>query len=186
MAEWLKAHAWKACKRETVSRVRIPLSPPFFKGLAQLIICNKMIWSSYGRQQMKKLFLILILNKIIPTNINLDTFINSLCDSIKKNNGDDIVDSTYLVRKLNSYLLEYINLKKAEDSFCNGANNTFLNSLNLNSSNNPNDFKSMYISSLNMYLEENKYKHVLEIKKKTESEDIDYFKGNFNTFIDII
>ena len=29
MAEWLKAHAWKACKRETVSRVRIPLSPPF-------------------------------------------------------------------------------------------------------------------------------------------------------------
>ena len=31
MAEWLKAHAWKACKRETVSRVRIPLSPPLFK-----------------------------------------------------------------------------------------------------------------------------------------------------------
>ena len=28
VAEWLKAHAWKACKRETVSRVRIPLSPP--------------------------------------------------------------------------------------------------------------------------------------------------------------
>ena len=23
----VKAHAWKACKRETVSRVRIPLSP---------------------------------------------------------------------------------------------------------------------------------------------------------------
>ena len=30
VAEWLKAHAWKACKRETVSRVRIPLSPPFY------------------------------------------------------------------------------------------------------------------------------------------------------------
>ena len=28
VAEWLKAHAWKACIRETVSRVRIPLSPP--------------------------------------------------------------------------------------------------------------------------------------------------------------
>ena len=28
VAEWFKAHAWKACKRETVSRVRIPLSPP--------------------------------------------------------------------------------------------------------------------------------------------------------------
>src|SRR5215469_4993843 len=31
MAEWLKAHAWKACIRETVSRVRIPVSPPFFQ-----------------------------------------------------------------------------------------------------------------------------------------------------------
>lgn len=28
VAEWLKAHAWKVCRRETVSRVRIPLSPP--------------------------------------------------------------------------------------------------------------------------------------------------------------
>ncbi len=30
MAEWLKAHAWKACIRETVSWVRIPLSPPVY------------------------------------------------------------------------------------------------------------------------------------------------------------
>src|SRR6185312_2630079 len=29
MAERLKAHAWKACIGETLSRVRIPLSPPF-------------------------------------------------------------------------------------------------------------------------------------------------------------
>ena len=28
VAEWSKAHAWKVCRRETVSRVRIPLSPP--------------------------------------------------------------------------------------------------------------------------------------------------------------
>src|SRR5690606_18728650 len=28
VAEWLKAHAWNACIRETVSGVRIPLSPP--------------------------------------------------------------------------------------------------------------------------------------------------------------
>ena len=34
VAEWLKAHAWKACKRETVSGVRIPLSPPFFKNFS--------------------------------------------------------------------------------------------------------------------------------------------------------
>ena len=30
VAEWLKAHAWKVCLRETVTRVRIPLSPPVF------------------------------------------------------------------------------------------------------------------------------------------------------------
>ena len=55
----MKAHAWKACKRETVSRVRIPLSPPFFKDLAQLKIYNKMVWSSYGRQRMRKILLII-------------------------------------------------------------------------------------------------------------------------------
>jgi putative SOS response-associated peptidase YedK len=31
MAEWLKAHAWKACLGETLTWVRIPLSPPDFK-----------------------------------------------------------------------------------------------------------------------------------------------------------
>src|SRR5438105_14904380 len=30
MAEWLKAHAWKACLGETLTWVRIPLSPPDF------------------------------------------------------------------------------------------------------------------------------------------------------------
>ena len=28
VAEWFKAHAWKACKEETLSWVRIPFSPP--------------------------------------------------------------------------------------------------------------------------------------------------------------
>ncbi len=28
VAEWLKAHAWKVCIGETLSRVRIPLPPP--------------------------------------------------------------------------------------------------------------------------------------------------------------
>ncbi len=28
VAEWSKAHAWKACRRAVVSRVRIPSSPP--------------------------------------------------------------------------------------------------------------------------------------------------------------
>ena len=31
VAEWLKAHAWKACKEETLSWVRIPFSPPVNK-----------------------------------------------------------------------------------------------------------------------------------------------------------
>ena len=30
VAEWLKAHAWKACGRESVSRVRISPSPPVY------------------------------------------------------------------------------------------------------------------------------------------------------------
>ncbi len=37
VAEWLKAHAWKACKQETVSRVRIPLSPPYT--ITPLFLC---------------------------------------------------------------------------------------------------------------------------------------------------
>ena len=28
VAEWFKAHAWKVCRGESLSRVRIPLSPP--------------------------------------------------------------------------------------------------------------------------------------------------------------
>jgi hypothetical protein len=28
VAEWSKAHAWKVCRRVTVSRVRIPVCPP--------------------------------------------------------------------------------------------------------------------------------------------------------------
>jgi hypothetical protein len=28
VAEWLKAHAWKACLRVSVTGVRIPVSPP--------------------------------------------------------------------------------------------------------------------------------------------------------------
>ena len=29
VSEWLKEHAWKVCIRESVSRVRTPLSPPY-------------------------------------------------------------------------------------------------------------------------------------------------------------
>src|ERR1700747_2814379 len=34
MAEWLKAHAWKACLLERVTWVRIPLSPPYSRTAA--------------------------------------------------------------------------------------------------------------------------------------------------------
>ena len=37
VAEWLKAHAWKVCLRETVTRVRIPLSPPDLQPFAARI-----------------------------------------------------------------------------------------------------------------------------------------------------
>src|SRR6516225_6865915 len=38
MAEWLKAHAWKACLGETLTWVRIPLSPPVLKHLTRFAI----------------------------------------------------------------------------------------------------------------------------------------------------
>ena len=50
MAEWFKAHAWRACIGATLSWVRIPLSPPLLNDFAQLMIYKKMVWSSYGRQ----------------------------------------------------------------------------------------------------------------------------------------
>ena len=46
MAEWLKAHAWKACMRATVSWVRIPSSPPR-KILQDAIACE---YKGYARE----------------------------------------------------------------------------------------------------------------------------------------
>src|ERR1039458_4599122 len=43
MAEWLKAHAWKACLGETLTWVRIPLSPPL------ILLILKIVNSSFGR-----------------------------------------------------------------------------------------------------------------------------------------
>ena len=43
VAEWLKAHAWKACKGATLSWVRIPFSPPFLCFLHIKIIINKQL-----------------------------------------------------------------------------------------------------------------------------------------------
>jgi hypothetical protein len=40
MAEWLKARASKACIRETVSGVRIPLSPPTIDNNARIRNCR--------------------------------------------------------------------------------------------------------------------------------------------------
>ena len=37
MAEWFKAHAWKVCVLSKVPRVRIPVSPPFFYIIKNLI-----------------------------------------------------------------------------------------------------------------------------------------------------
>src|SRR3954451_20911596 len=42
VAEWLKAHAWRACIRATVSRVRIPLPPPpeYLSLLSYIYLCG--------------------------------------------------------------------------------------------------------------------------------------------------
>ena len=46
MAEWLKAHAWKACLGETLTWVRIPLSPPG-------IICNPFYLNNLSSIQLR-------------------------------------------------------------------------------------------------------------------------------------
>src|SRR6478609_3710239 len=49
MSEWLKEHAWKACVRETVPRVRIPFSPPFRSPSASLNGDSKCLqWRNEG------------------------------------------------------------------------------------------------------------------------------------------
>ena len=40
MAERFKAHAWKACKEETLSWVRIPFSPPNYIKIQQNFLKN--------------------------------------------------------------------------------------------------------------------------------------------------
>jgi hypothetical protein len=51
VAEWLKALAWKACIRETVSWVRIPLPPPIARSplLANVrkVPLNMMLFAVY-------------------------------------------------------------------------------------------------------------------------------------------
>src|SRR5271167_4521688 len=50
VAEWLKAHAWKVCMRETVSRVRIPPPPPVklvsLKHLTEQVFSQARKWPS--------------------------------------------------------------------------------------------------------------------------------------------
>ena len=42
VAEWLKAHAWKVCIRETVSRVRIPLPPPALRTFRNAYVSKRL------------------------------------------------------------------------------------------------------------------------------------------------
>ena len=108
MAEWLKAHAWKACKRETVSRVRIPLSPPFLKDLAQPRIFIKIYWSSYGRQYMKKFFILIILNLSFFSVLNAKQFKTNLQCDIELN-GKFLATKTFpLDSSKNDGYLDYV------------------------------------------------------------------------------
>ena len=52
MAEWFKAPAWKACKGASLSRVRIPSSPPFtinnqliYKEIENARVQNGSVWN---------------------------------------------------------------------------------------------------------------------------------------------
>ena len=50
MAEWLKAHAWKACLGETLTWVRIPLSPPDSLGCREVLrlrVENREKWPQF-------------------------------------------------------------------------------------------------------------------------------------------
>src|SRR5207249_1822177 len=47
MAEWLKAHAWKACLGETLTWVRIPLSPPYLFFPAYYCILDSLLPPCY-------------------------------------------------------------------------------------------------------------------------------------------
>src|SRR5262245_56448376 len=54
VAEWLKAHAWNACIRESVSWVRIPPSPPRTRVKMQSILtgaCTKCLRPQRGRYE---------------------------------------------------------------------------------------------------------------------------------------
>ncbi len=53
MAEWLKAHAWKACLRETVTWVRIPLPPPRSLCVHVRRRSDESINATYGRLKTK-------------------------------------------------------------------------------------------------------------------------------------
>src|SRR5258706_13856675 len=48
MAEWLKAHAWKACLGETLTRVRIPLSPPRCSSTSRVPAKHESPWLKPG------------------------------------------------------------------------------------------------------------------------------------------
>ena len=49
MAEWLKAHAWKACLEETLTWVRIPLSPPSGRAENSWTIRQQFLMASWSR-----------------------------------------------------------------------------------------------------------------------------------------
>jgi S1-C subfamily serine protease len=104
VAEWLKAHAWKACKRETVSRVRIPLSPPFFKDLAQLVIYNKIVWSSYGRQQMKNIFATSLI--LLFSSMNLLLSNNAIADVLSYHEQKKLVSKGIIKKGITQEYLE--------------------------------------------------------------------------------
>ena len=78
MAEWLKAHAWKACIGETLSWVRIPFSPPLIFNLkTPYIQKNPKIENSF-----KKSNIIVVNTNLFQHNLKRD-FIKNFKNGIK-------------------------------------------------------------------------------------------------------
>src|ERR1700722_596236 len=68
MAEWLKAHAWKACLGETLTRARIPVSPP--PTINRLRCCLWFCSSGYARRSIGCKHTGLVVGLLVPIQPN--------------------------------------------------------------------------------------------------------------------
>ena len=142
VAEWLKAHAWKACKREIVSGVRIPSSPLNYKKskiMYRIITLTLLIPLSSICQKQYQNFDYKYTKKDSLTIIQINSTIESLTNEINKTN----------------IFFEKINIKKIKKL-------EKKNNLNINYNTNTsirNNFHNMSKKNQNIYSEYAKFKN---------------------------